>query len=161
VSGISATDHQALSNRTALNSHPVGAISGVTGGSIPFVDATTLALTETADLTLGASALWNKRFTVLGDNAVGIKMKYLTGTTAAAEGGATSIAHGVTGTKIVDFSVKVENGVGSGLQSEYTGVAGYQYHVYHDPTSINVVLHASNSENILEKPIIAIVWYVE
>jgi hypothetical protein len=50
VSGISATDHQALSNRTALNAHPLGAISGVTGGSIPFVDATSLALTETADL---------------------------------------------------------------------------------------------------------------
>jgi hypothetical protein len=50
VAGISATDHQALSNRTALNAHPVGAIAGVTGGSIPFVDATSLALTETADL---------------------------------------------------------------------------------------------------------------
>jgi hypothetical protein len=39
-----------LSNRTALNAHPVGAISGVTGGSIPFVDATTLALNEDSGL---------------------------------------------------------------------------------------------------------------
>jgi hypothetical protein len=120
-----------------------------------------LALTETADLTLSATALWNKRFTALGDNAVGIKMKYLTGTTAATEGGATSIAHGLTGAKIVEVSVKVENATNNGLFDEYTGVAGYQFHFYHDPTSVNVVLHATNSENILEKPIIIVVWYME
>jgi hypothetical protein len=51
VAGISATDHQALSNRISLNSHPVGAISGAAGGSIPFVDSSTLALAETTNLT--------------------------------------------------------------------------------------------------------------
>ena len=50
VAGVSATDHQALSNRAAANSHPLTAISGLAAGSIPFVDTTTLQLNEDAGL---------------------------------------------------------------------------------------------------------------
>lgn len=100
-------------------------------------------------------------FTQLGSDAPKIKMKKLTGTTAAAEGGGVSITHGLTSTKIIAIQVMVEYSSGSYVPSSYTNSAGYQYDWYADATNVTVGNHATNSENILSKPIKVLITYEE
>ena len=103
-------------------------------------------------------------YTQLGTTAQGapvIKMKKLTGTTNAAEGGANSITHGLTSTKIIGIQVMVEYSSGSYIPSNYTTSAGYQYDWNVDATNIIVANHGTNSENILSKPIKVLITYEE
>jgi hypothetical protein len=84
VAATAATDHNALSNRGAVNSHPIAAVYGSIDGAIPFHSTSSSGLEESADLTVDTTALVNTRFTSLGSAASGaprIKMKKLTGTT--------------------------------------------------------------------------------
>lgn len=105
---------------------------------------------------LGASG-----FSTLGEAATGIKMKVLTGTTAAAEGGTVEIAHGVTASKIVLFTAIVKTSADAGFWPEYQENAGYQFSLLHDSTKVIIKNNSTNSENILEKDIVATVWYKE
>jgi hypothetical protein len=100
-------------------------------------------------------------FTKLGDAATGIKMKVLTGTTAAAEGGTTSVAHGVDFTKIVGFTAHVYNSADAAIQSGYTGFAGLEFYPAMNASLMNIDLSATNSGNILSKPFVFTIWYVE
>jgi hypothetical protein len=51
VAATSATDHNALSNRNATYSHPIGAVYGTISGAIPFYSTTTNGLEESESLT--------------------------------------------------------------------------------------------------------------
>jgi hypothetical protein len=51
VTATAATDHNALSNRGATNSHPIGAVYGTISGAIPFHSTSSLGLVESASLT--------------------------------------------------------------------------------------------------------------
>jgi len=99
-------------------------------------------------------------FTALGTGNIAIKIKRLTGTTAASEGGLTAVAHGLTGSKIIGWTAKVEYNTNSGNP---TGdpTAGYSYYSYHDGTNFNLKLHATESENILTKPFTIVIFYNE
>lgn len=100
-------------------------------------------------------------YTVLGESAPGIKTKVLTGTTAAAEGGQTGIAHGLISAKIIGVNVFVEHIVDGGMSPETTSVNGFQYSYWVESTNLIIRLHATNSENILSKPIKAFITYRE
>jgi hypothetical protein len=98
-------------------------------------------------------------FSSLGGDAnhPGIKVKVLTGTTAATEGGATLIAHGVSNIKILTIDVVIDGISHSG----FTAVNGYQFNVSYNATNIIVYNHATNSENILSASFLATVIYRE
>jgi len=92
------------------------------------------------------------------DGTASYRFKFLTGTTAGAEGGNTQIAHGLTGAKIIGIIPTVEFATNSGLMP-HDPSAGYSYRVLWDATNVIVYLHATESENILNKPIIVLVIY--
>lgn len=100
-------------------------------------------------------------YTKLGSDAPAIKTKKLTGTTAATEGGNTSVAHGVTASKILSVILLIEFNTSQFLHVESTRIAGYQAHFQIDSVNINVYNHATNSENILSKPFRLLVIYEE
>lgn len=105
-------------------------------------------------------------FTKLGGAAApSIKMKKLTGTTSASQGGNVSIAHGIADpSKIISINVLVRyNGsnadawVGNG----YTGAAGFEFSYQYDGGNIFIVNTPANSANILSKDIKIVVTYEE
>lgn len=100
-------------------------------------------------------------FIVPGESAPSIKMKKLTGTTAGAEGGSVSINHGLAGAKIIGIAVLVEYLTDRHVTPGFTSIAGYQFDVLQPPTTVNIYNHATNSENILSKPISVLITYEE
>lgn len=99
-------------------------------------------------------------FSTLGSGAPTIKMKKLTGTTAATEGGSATVAHGVTFSKIISQTcvVTVSN---DKYSPGYTTPAGKQYSLNSDATNMSLINHATNSEGILSKPFIVVILYEE
>jgi hypothetical protein len=95
-------------------------------------------------------------FSSLGGDAnhPGIKIKVLTGTTAATEGGVALIAHGVTVSKIVSVTVLVEFSANAFVLSGYdTQFVGLHFSVSVSVADIQIINHPTNSENILSKPV--------
>lgn len=96
----------------------------------------------------------------LGGAAPSIKMKRLTGTTAAAEGSNALISHGLTMAKILGWHATV-NISGAAFQEEFTAVAGYQYSVNAGGTYMSITNAAGNSANILSMPVTLTIFYEE
>lgn len=95
-------------------------------------------------------------FTKLGD--VGIKVKYIIGTTAALQGEAAIVAHGLDASKIIAVLAAVEYATSQYIGPGYTG--GYFYNVSWS-TTVNIVNKAGDSANILSKPCRWTVFYKE
>jgi hypothetical protein len=90
-----------------------------------------------------------------------IKWKKITGTTASVEGGLTAIAHGLTAENIVGMQSLVHwNGFNSTGSVPGDTTAGYQFYCYYDATNINLKLHDSTSEGILNKPFTVLIQYL-
>ncbi len=106
-------------------------------------------------------------FTSLGNDAPKIKMKKLTGTTNAAQGGTSlAIAHGIADpTKIIAINVLVKYDPGSPndawVGNGYTGSAGYEFSYQYDGGNIYIVNTSGNSAAILSKAIKILVTYEE
>lgn len=100
-------------------------------------------------------------FTKLGDEATGIKMKVLTGTTGSTEGGQTALVHNLTGDNIISVTAKVSYATNAGVPPSHTLNAGYLYQMHQTSSSIAITLDATESENILSKPITVTIWYKE
>ena len=101
-------------------------------------------------------------FTKLGSSAPSIKVLRFNGTTSASQGLLTSIAHGLTSSKIISVTVLVEYGPGLFVPHSYIrNINGYQFDFYIDLTNINIVNHPTNSANILSKPYKIMVTYEE
>lgn len=104
-------------------------------------------------------------FTQLGSDAPKIKMKKLTGTTASTEGGTTSVAYGLTASKIISFTgaiyVDSTTVMPFGYKPDTSGNQGFEVHCYVSSTGFSVINHATNSENILSKPFTITIWYEE
>ena len=99
-------------------------------------------------------------FTTFGDN-VAIKIKRITGTTAATQGGIIQIPHGLVGDKIIGMVVKVSHGTNQGVPADFdTHTTGYSYEQWHDATNINYQNHPTNSINILSKPFSVLIFYI-
>lgn len=75
----------------------------------------------------------------------------LTGTTNSAQGGTTSVAHGITSTGIKGISAVVFTSSGVGVTAGNAST-GMQFSVSFDATNVTVTNHATNSANILSKP---------
>lgn len=99
-------------------------------------------------------------FTSLGSGNTGLKCKYLTGTSPAAEGGTVTIAHGLTSDKIVGISSIIRFSSGKGVLNSYLTAAEYHFDVDYDSTNININLSGTSSGNLLSKPIAVLVWYI-
>lgn len=76
----------------------------------------------------------------------------LTGTTASSQGGTTSVAHSVDSSKIISVSAVVYPTSSTGRLPR-DSETGYEYSVKFDPVNIIVTNSASNSSNILSKPL--------
>ena len=164
VAATSATDHNALSNRNAIYSHPIDAVYGTIDGAIPFHSTTSLGLVESADLTVDATCLVNTRFTSLGSAASGaprIKTKKLTGTTADAEGGYTSVNHGVTSSKIISITAVVFSDTGVGRTPGTRYPTGLEFGLDFNTTQASITNHDTNSESILSKSFVITIIYEE
>ena len=97
-------------------------------------------------------------FTSFGDNNVGLKCKVYTGTMSATQGGSVNIAHGLTGSKIVQVSGVIFYTTGSVVPIP-GNQPGYQSYLATDITNINVTSVASNSGSIVGLPFTVTVWY--
>lgn len=74
ISGLAPSDHSALSNRTAIDSHPIGAITPLTAGKVIVGDGTGVGLTEATTTTTEVEVLTTnvaKAYTVLNFDATG------------------------------------------------------------------------------------------
>jgi hypothetical protein len=101
--------------------------------------------------------------TKLGTDAPAIKMKKLTGTTSATQGGQTSIAHGVNSAKILAVNVLVQylTTVGFDVPPSYNANPGYEFDFFISSTDVIVWPKTGNSASILSKPIKILVTYEE
>jgi hypothetical protein len=116
-------------------------------------------------LVLSSATFEIDSFTALGTRATGhpaIKIKQLTGTTAATEGGVASIAHGLTVSKIVSVTVLVNQSENAFVLSGYsTQFVGHHFSVALSIANIQIINHPTDSENILLKPVKITVIYTE
>jgi hypothetical protein len=88
-------------------------------------------------------------------------MKKLTGTTGANQGDTTTIAHGLTGTKIISVTAKVANIAGWGITPECSYDVNIQYALIHDTLNVYIRLKSGNSGAILNKAITVLITYEE
>jgi len=142
-----------------------GALHTFSGGGVRITNTTQSTSTTTgAHIVTGGQAVQGNQytggFTSLGDN-IAIKMKRLTGTTAATQNGNSQITHGIPIAKIIGFKASVNyNGAGYMLPN-ITQFAGYQYDAYIDNAVVVIFNSATNSANILSKPVSVIIYYIE
>ncbi len=95
----------------------------------------------------------------LGSAAPAIMMKKLTGTTGGTEGANSFIAHGLTQSKIIGFQVLIT--ATDSIPPSFTAIAEYQYDAYIESTNVVIMLHATNSGNLLNKAITVLITYEE
>jgi len=95
-------------------------------------------------------------YTVLGDAS--IKIKKVTGTTAALASGVSSVAHGVTLAKIISLTVSVNNGTTLFAASSLVATDIFIYTA--DATNINVI-NGGLATTVLNQPFTATIIYEE
>lgn len=159
LGGTGASDAAGARANLGLNSFVDLTSAQSVGGNKEFTGNINFSsLTESTSTTTGAAIFAGGvgiaknlnigGFTKLGDN-VGIKVKYLTGTTANSEGGAVIVAHGLDASKIIAVLAAVEYATNQYIGPGYTG--GYFYNVSWS-TTVNIVNKAGDSSQILSKP---------
>lgn len=100
-------------------------------------------------------------FSKLGSDAPAIKVKKLTGTSSPNQGGAVSIAHDLTASKILNVSVILDFGTNAFIPASYNYNSGYEFDWYSDATNIIVANKSGNSGSILSKPFKILITYEE
>jgi hypothetical protein len=99
-------------------------------------------------------------YSKLGESAPAIKMKKLTATSPAAQGGVAYVAHGLDYTKIIGVQVLLK--VSTGLFTNgHTHYSGCQFDFYVDGVNVVFHAHATNSASILSKPFTVLLTYEE
>ena len=88
-----------------------------------------------------------------------IKMKKLTGTTGATEGSRVTVAHGLTGAKILAIDCLILWATNSKMGPGHIYDVGYNYSCYADNININVRLDATGSENVTSKAFTVLITY--
>lgn len=100
-------------------------------------------------------------FTNLGTAAPKIKMKKLTGTSAAAQNAWVNVAHGLTLAKIISVNIIMTIPGFVNLPPSYTFQSGYQYDYQVAAANIVVINSVTNSANILSKAFTILIVYEE
>jgi hypothetical protein len=101
-------------------------------------------------------------FSSLGGDAnhPGIKMKVLEGTAPASAGVFSSIAHGLTLSKILAVNGVCRHDSGM-VTNGFIAVSGFAFDFSITPSNINIFSYSTGSENILSKPVIVTIFYKE
>ena len=131
--------------------------SGTTGKLYTLIDDTSFYVT----LTKSGFPFIVTEYTQLGGTAPRIKLVKLSTNTACYEGGITNIAHGLTLSKIISISPLVQQGATQTIPPIYTTDPNYQYDYFCNNLVVYINLHATNSGNILNKPVTILVTYEE
>ncbi|WP_330115679.1 hypothetical protein SA496_01295 [Pseudomonas sp. JS3066] len=167
TNGPSATFHHILHAQASTTASEIALTSNTTSPKASirgFASGAWGAWLELARLAFSntwvAKQIFNE-YTQLGDTAPAIKQKKLTGTTAATEGGTVSASHGVTSSKVIGVQVLVFHSSTNAILPGWVASAGYQYDVQLTSTGVQVVLHPTNSENILSKSFAVLITYEE
>ena len=99
-------------------------------------------------------------FTKLGELSPQIKMKKISGTTAATEGGIITVAHGIADiSKILSVDLLVTYAGSNTVHHSYTFNPGYECNFYITPAVIFVTNNDGNSFNILSKSFRLLITY--
>jgi hypothetical protein len=106
------------------------------------------------------SGLHVKGFTKLGDDAPKIKVKKITGTTAATQGNYAYIPHALNSAKIIDVQVIVNVGTERQFHG-WKADSGYEFDYYIDTNNIRVLNVINNSIQILNSPLTIYITYEE
>jgi hypothetical protein len=163
----SSSDNRIL---IANNSGTVGSL-----GYTPFNNSFQFSSYSNIDLSFGTNNLTSvnvvmrtngnvemNQFTKLGSTAPLIKMAKLTGTTAASQGGFTSISIGaINPAKIISIVVMVQwsSTPGDWIANGYNAGTGYEFTWNMNGSTLNVSNISGNSANILSKPIMVLITY--
>lgn len=100
-------------------------------------------------------------YTKLGQASPGIKVTKITTTTSALQGGNVFVSHYINFAKILSVSVIVDYDGTQYFPASFTQTAGFQFNYYLDVTYINILNSATNSGNILSKPVKILITYEE
>ncbi len=102
-------------------------------------------------------------FTNLGTGAPKIKMKELSGTFSSTTGSNTSIAHGLTQSKILSVQVFVNAATGNDIGENYPSWAaiGFEYSQYLSSANVIVTGRNGNDASLLGRPIRILITYKE
>jgi hypothetical protein len=98
-------------------------------------------------------------FSKLGSAAPAIKMLKLTGTTAATQGGFVYVPHGLISSKILAVNILVETPIGSFVSANNSFGSGFNFDFDISAANISVVNKASDSINILSRPMKILITY--
>jgi hypothetical protein len=98
-------------------------------------------------------------FSKLGSSAPAIKMLKLTGTTASTQGGFVYVPHGLISSKILAVNILVETPIGSFVSANNSFGSGFNFDFDISAASISVVNKASDSINILSRPMKILITY--
>jgi hypothetical protein len=100
-------------------------------------------------------------FSSLGGDAnhPAIKIKVLTGTTAATQGGAVAIAHGVTPSKILSVYVYVTWSPNNFVPPHHIHNTGWFFDFYVQGEDVGITNHPTSSAAILSKPVTITIIY--
>lgn len=93
----------------------------------------------------------------IGDTSPVVKLKKLTGTTAATEGGNATVAHGLTYAKLLGMQVLIDTGAAKVPDNH--GEAGFNAKAYFDATNFNLTNKSADSASILSKSFAVVVTY--
>jgi hypothetical protein len=127
--------------------------------TIRTLDALQTLLADNTGHDISPQDLRDMLVSVFSGDSTAIRMKTLTGTTAGAAGGLTSVAHGVTASKIVSVSgIVIYNAAADQAIADGYSAAAYNFSLGCDTTYVDVVLGASAS-SITSKPFVVTVFY--
>jgi hypothetical protein len=147
-----------------------GPLSVSRAGTTTTTDMIVSAATPSTSPTTGASRVTGGQgvqgnqyvggFSSLGGDAnhPGIKMKVLEGTAPASAGGFSSIAHGLTLSKILAVNGVCRHDSGM-VTNGFIVVSGFAFDFSITPSNINIFSYSTGSENILSKPVIVTIIY--
>lgn len=181
VISYSSTHAAYLSLQNTITNGRTWALMSIGGGLAPvgyfgvdlYPDGLKFAITPTGNVLIGtatdgdstkklqvAGNTYVSGYSKLGESAPAIKMKKLTGTSPAAQGGKVSVAHGLNYTKIIGVQVLIETAFYI-IPNGYTHYSGYQFDFLVSDTYVIVDAHRTNSGNILSQPFTVLVTYEE
>ena len=129
---------------------------GVLSKNMSITNAGVVSMPFSANTTLDVGG-----FTKLGLGAPAIKIVKLTGTTSSIAGGFVSINHSLNFAKILSVSVLLSYDATQYFPDSYTLANGNLFNYYVDKNAITVVNSATNSSNILSRPLKIMITYEE
>ncbi len=129
---------------------------GVLSKKMSITNAGVVSMPFSANTTLD-----NGGFTKLGLGSPAIKIVKLTGTTSSIAGGFVSINHGLNFAKILSVSVLLSYDATQYIPDSFTLSGGNLFNYYVDINAITILNSATNSSNILSRPLKIMVTYEE